>query len=270
MGRIPRRSLLAAASVAALLRPQPLRANREKKVAGSLVLCGGGRPYNDDVLDAFWQLAGGEKARIVVVPTAHPDMDSPAKVAGRIGLVSAPWTKRGAASVTVRHTLSPDEANSQEFAAPLTEATGVWLGGGDQSRLLAAYRDTLFHREMLALLKRGGVIGGSSAGTAVQSEVTIVGQRDQQTLVERGFNFLPGAVVDQHFIARSRQARLERVVRQHRSLVGMGVDEYTALIIHGNEFSVVGKSTVSVYRCNGSGDVASRVYRAGDKVEIEL
>lgn len=263
---VPRRTVLAAAS-AALLPWGALQAGDRQPQRGSLVLGGGGRPYDAELLDSFWQLGGGKQGRIVVVPTAHPDMDKPATIPRRIALTTGPWHKRGVKQVTVRHTRSRDEAEAAEFVRPLQDATGVWLSGGDQSRLLEAYRDTAFHRELLALLARGGVIGGSSAGTAVQSQVAIVGWRGEQPLVQPGFNFLPATVVDQHFLARGRQARLERVVKDQPALTGLGIDEFTTLIVQDASLRVVGRSTVSVYRADGE-RLKVREYRSGEKIEL--
>jgi cyanophycinase len=270
MASLSRRTLLAAAGAAAALVPaSSVLASEEQAAAkernGSLVLCGGGRPYDNEVLDAFFQLAGGRKANIVVVPTAHREMDSPRTSADRVAMVVSPWQRRGAAEVVVRHTLSSEAANAKEFIAPFSTATGVWLSGGDQSRLLRAYRGTEVHKALLEVLKRGGVIGGSSAGTAVQSELAILGEWNGRTVVDAGFNFLPGTVVDQHFVARARQRRLERVLGEHPSHVGYGVDEFTALVVRPDEMQVVGKSTVSYFQVRGR-EIVSRIYRPGEKL----
>lgn len=271
MRTLARRSFLAATGSAALLGPAasaPRAAAGHEPAQGSLVLGGGGRPYARDLLDTFWHLAGREKARIVVVPTAHPEMDSPRTVARRVELVSSPWLKRGVREVVLRHTLSAEEANEQAFVAPLAEATGVWLGGGDQSRLLAAYAGTLFLRELQAVLRRGGVIGGSSAGTAVQSELTIVGEQGERPLVAPGFNLLPGTIVDQHFLARSRQGRLQQAVSEHPDLFGLGIDEHTALVVRAGSMQVIGKSTVSAFWSPERDRIASRTFRAGEKIDL--
>jgi len=149
------------------------------------------------------------------------------------------------ASVTMLHTRSPQEANDPAFVKPLREATGVWIGGGDQSLLSKAYVGTEVERQLKALLDRGGVIGGSSAGAAVMTRVMIATGRTK-AILGQGFDFLPGAVVDQHFLRRNRMERLLGVLSSHPELVGLGIDEQTALVVDVREhhLSVIGNSYV--------------------------
>ena len=98
-----------------------------------------------------------------------------------------------------------------------------------------------------ALVNRGGVVGGTSAGAAPQSRVMIRGG-NPVAHVGRGFNLLPGAVVDQHFLKRSRVNRLLGVIEAHPDLVGYGIDEGTAMIVRGDRFRVLGASYVLACR----------------------
>src|SRR5206468_722813 len=104
-----------------------------------------------------------------------------------------------------------------------TEATAVWMGGGDQSRLAAAYRGTAVERELKNVLRRGGVIGGSSAGAAVMSSIMITGG-NPEAQVDTGFGLLPGFVIDQHFHNRNRLARLRGVLAKNPEYLGLGID----------------------------------------------
>lgn len=266
---LARRTLLASACATFVVQRARLvsaELARDDDQLGALVMGGGGRPYEPAVLDEVWTLAGGKNAHIVVVPTAHIDMDSRADAPRRIAIASSPWRDRGVKSITVRHTLNRDEADDDDFVAPFRTATGVWISGGDQSRLLETYRDTAVHRELVKLLARGGVVGGTSAGTAVMSELAIVGQRNQQTLLEPGFNLMPGVVVDQHFLARGRQRRLQRVIEQHPEFLGIGVDEHTALVVQCKSLRVVGKSSVTTYRAADDKRLVTKTYQSGDKL----
>jgi cyanophycinase len=206
---------------------------------GALVICGGG-VIPDVVRTRFIELAGGPKARIIVIPTAHRIADTPA-----VKSILDPWMTKGAASVQCLHTRSRDVANSAEFVQPLTEATGVWFGGGLQTSVTQAYLGTEVERQLSALLARGGVIGGTSAGAAVMTQVMI--SRGRTTAeVEKGFDFLPGAVVDQHFLRRNRLSRLLSVLSDHPDLVGLGIDERTALVVNipNRRMNVIGESYV--------------------------
>lgn len=253
MNRLSRRSVLLATIPASLGYVQALSGMpaAHSQPRGAFVLSGGGKPGHPAIYDTFWRLAGGERAKIVVVPTAHEHMDAADTRPQRIDFISAPWRTRGVASLVVRHTLQAAMANEASFLAPLQVATGVWFGGGDQSRLLQAYRGTRFHAELQQLLLRGGVVGGASAGTAVQSEMAFVSDGQGQLTLEPGLNLLPGTLLDQHFLARNRQARLQAAIQQHPHLLGLGIDEFSALVIEANRWSVVGKSSVTVYESLG-------------------
>lgn len=206
---------------------------------GALVICGGGR-LPDEIFERFLKLAGGKTARIVVIPTAHAYADTAASEKAL-----EPLQGKGARSLTLFHTRSRKEADSPEFVRPIAEATGVWICGGKQQMLTDAYLGTEVERQLKALLERGGVIGGTSAGAAVMSRVMITSGRDEAKLGE-GFDFMHGAVVDQHFLKRNRFKRLLGVVRQFPGLIGLGIDEQTALVVDipNHRLSVVGKSYV--------------------------
>ena len=127
----------------------------------------------------------------------------------------------------------------------LQNATGVWIGGGSQTRVTDVYVDTPVERELYALLARGGAIGGSSAGAAVQSRLMIA-RGSPVAEIATGFALLPGSVIDQHFLARKRRPRLLSVLDKHPQMVGLGVDEGTALVVINRRMEVMGRSTVSV------------------------
>ncbi|MBY0513772.1 MAG: cyanophycinase, partial [Gemmataceae bacterium] len=187
-------------------------------------------------------------AKIVVIPTASADADDPNKAES----FTKEWAEAKPASVVVLHTRDRKTADGPSFAAPLTTATAVWFPGGDQTRIVQAYRGTLVETELKKLHARGGVIGGTSAGAAVMSDVMIEGGTDTAR-VGPGLGFLPGFIVDQHFVARKRQPRLEGAVAAHPGYVGLGIDENTAVVLTGRSGKVVGDSTVTVCLAKGAG-----------------
>jgi cyanophycinase len=205
---------------------------------GSLVIVGGGR-IPDEVRDKFMDLAGGKAAKLVIIPTASASADKKEDEEGYL----EPWRKYSPARLTLLHTRSRVQADSPAFVQQIVDATAVWFGGGDQVELVAAYRGTAVEREFKALLKRGGVIGGTSAGAAVMSDVMIEGG-NPKAQVGRGFGFVTAAVCDQHFLRRSRVNRLLGVLAERPHLIGLGVDEGTAFCLQGSKWSVVGRSYV--------------------------
>jgi cyanophycinase len=208
---------------------------------GSLVICGGG-PMPDSIRERFIELAGGRSAKIIVIPTAHLLADGPDAIRDL-----EPWKARGVVDVELLHTRSKETANSPEFVRPLAEATGVWFSGGRQRLVTDAYLGTEVERQLKALLARGGVIGGTSAGAAVMTRVMIErGWTKPET--SEGFDLLPGAVIDQHFLKRNRLSRLLTVLSEHPELIGFGIDEGTALVFNCRSrlLNVMGNSYVVV------------------------
>ena len=216
--------------------------------AGALVIVGGGGS-TPAIWDRFMELAGGDSAVIVYFPTASAgDIDTTDNSSLRA------WRDRNPKSAVIVHTRSRDVANTEAFVAPLRRATGVWFGGGVQSRITDAYLGTKTEEALHDVLRRGGVIGGTSAGAAIMTEVMITGVAERsdstqpmEATLGRGFGFLPSAVADQHFSQRRRQPRLVGVLRSHPGLIGFGVDEATALIVHGRrDLEVLGRGRVNV------------------------
>ena len=201
---------------------------------GTLIVHGGGN-VSAEVRDRFLELAGGTHAKLLVIPTA--DTETP-EDDGRLET----WRTRKPASVALLHAASRDQAEAERFAEPLKHATGVWISGGKQSVLATTYLKTPVERELSALLKRGGVIAGTSAGAAIMSRVMIV-----RGEVREGFDLLAHGIVDQHFEARGRQDRLLKVLAAHPQRFGIGVDEDTAAVVRGARLSVIGESTVSIF-----------------------
>jgi cyanophycinase len=214
-------------------------------IEGTLVICGGGR-LPEEVIGRFVEAAGGPKANLVLVPTASSfaDRADPERYL-------APWRER-VASVTLLHTRSRETADQDDFVTPLRQATAVWFYGGSQSRLAASYVDTKFERELHALLKRGGTIGGTSAGAAIMSRLMIARGR-QEPEFGIGFDLLPDAVIDQHFLRRGRQPRLLAALEKNPDHFGVGIDEGTALVVEGSSMRVVGESVVTVCLASSPG-----------------
>ncbi|NER11981.1 type 1 glutamine amidotransferase-like domain-containing protein [Leptobacterium flavescens] len=210
---------------------------------GSLVIVGGGR-LSSNIIERFIELAGGKDAPIVVIPTA----------AGRDSYDerSAAFLKRhGATNVTVLHTADPKVANTDAFVAPLKNAKGVWFGGGRQWRLVDSYAGTKAEKLFWEVLERGGVIGGSSAGATIQGSYLARGDtRNNQIMMgdhEAGFGFLQNVAIDQHVLARNRQFDLFTILKKKPELLGIGIDENTAIIVQNDQFEVLGASYVLMY-----------------------
>ena len=151
------------------------------------------------------------------------------------------------ADVQLLHTRSKDQANDEAFVAPLKSATGVWFGGGDQTKIAEAYLGTAVERELLGLAEPRRSHRRHAAPARPSSRKTMIAGGQIEPKMGTGFDFLPGAIIDQHFKARNRQNRLRKALIDHPGLVGLGVDEGTALVVRGRRLQVFGKGTVSVF-----------------------
>ncbi len=212
-------------------------------LSGTLVIAGGGR-LSDAIIARFIELAGGTDARIVLVPTAA-GADNYPDSAGNM------FISRGAGKVTVLHTDNRDTADSRFFTRPLEEATGVWFGGGRQWRLVDSYKGTRSEELYRQVLDRGGVIGGSSAGATIQGSFLARGDTKNNQLMmgdhQEGFGYISNIAIDQHVLARNRQFDMYGILREHPGLLGIGIDESTAVVVQRDTMEVIGASYVLVY-----------------------
>jgi cyanophycinase len=193
------------------------------------------------------ELAGGSEARIVVIPTATSDKGLPLDWPG-----VKPFRDAGAMWVTVLHTRYSDVANTEDFVQPLRQATGVWIEGGRPWRLVEAYLGTLTEDELHLLLARGGVIGGTSAGASMMASFLLRGDVKGNDIVwspeyQEGFGFLRGVAVDQHLLAREREADMFQVLRQNPELLGIGLSEGSAIVVRGDLAEILGAGPVAFY-----------------------
>jgi aminobenzoyl-glutamate utilization protein B len=213
--------------------------------AGTLVIDGGGEVT--ETREMFVALAGGPDAAFVLIPTAIESDEV------NVDRQAATFTQRfGVKNVAVVHTRDRTVADSEEFVAPLKSARAVWFGGGRQWRLVDAYLGTRTQREIEAVLARGGVVGGGSAGATIQGSYLVRGAREGNHIMmargyEQGFGYLRRAAIDQHLLARHRQGDLVQVIASKPELLGLGLDEPTAIVVRGDRFEVIGHSVVGIY-----------------------
>ena len=207
---------------------------------GHLLIIGGNGTTPSIVTRAV-ESAGGAAGRVVIFPQASelPETgDNAVKM----------WTEAGIGRADVADVRKPAEA-----IALVQRATFVWFPGGDQTRLMKAFDGTGIPDAIRARYVAGALVGGTSAGAAVMSRVMITGDAfDLQSITaaktdtKPGLGLFPEAIVDQHFLKRQRMNRLISAVLDHPDLVGIGIDEATALFVTDRRFEVLGKSSVVV------------------------
>ena len=237
-------STLLALLVLAVL-PMDLNAQKVGPARGALVIVGGGM-QDPAIAQRFIDLAGGPQALIVVIPTAGGGETYDPFYRGL-----KTFRDQGATNLLVLHTRDRDEADSDAFVQPIREAGGVWFSGGRQWRLADSYLGTRTEDELWKLLDRGGVIGGSSAGATIQGSYLARGDTKTNTIMmgdhEEGFGFLKNTTIDQHLLRRNRQFDLIEIIKAKPELLGIGLDENTAIVEQDDWFEVIGASYVAIY-----------------------
>jgi len=216
---------------------------------GSLVIVGGAMK-SPEIFNEFLMLAGGEDALIILVPTAIADTVSLEMQKRQLEYLQS----LGAKNVVVLHTKDRNKANQLSFYQPVLNATGVWFTGGRQWRIADSYLGTKTEEAFHQLFERGGVIGGSSAGATIQGSYLARGDTKTNTIMmgdhEDGFGFMPNTAIDQHLLKRNRQFDLIEIIEAKPQLLGIGIDENTAIIVNGHQFSVMGTGYVAIYDSN--------------------
>ena len=254
---------------------------------GHLVIVGGGK-RGREIMRRYIQLAGGERSSCVVFPMASALADS-------MEAEETSFLKKVGAG-TVRYlNINRRQADSDSVLRLLDSVSSVFFTGGDQSRLTAVLQGTATERRLQELYRNGAVIGGTSAGAAVMSRVMITGDerlnrdstnaywfiRGSNVVTSEGFGFLEDVIIDQHFIRRKRHNRLISLVLEHPQLLGVGIDESTAIVVNPDRtFDVVGDATVLVLDAShaavskdphgnlaGSG-IQMHLLKAGDRFDL--
>jgi len=237
-----------------------LPAQAQDRGKGHLFIIGGGdRP--PEMMKRFIQLGGlSADEKIVIFPmassTSHESGKSMVEEFRSLGLQDVEY-----------HVLDREQALGEENMKILENVKRIYFPGGDQSLLTKVLVKTPLHRRMLEIYETGGVIGGTSAGAAVMSELMITGDEKREVgdgeaftkiladniVVTPGFGFIKKAIIDQHFVARKRHNRLISLVAEHPDLLGIGIDESTAIIVNPDQtFEVIGEQNVVVYDATGA------------------
>lgn len=220
-----------------------------EKVKGNLVIIGGAEDKEGPciILRRFLSLAGGKEARVAVLTTATERAEEVGSEYTRL------FYRLGAAEVRHLDVADREAARTEAMVAALDRATGVFLTGGDQLRLTSILGGTPLAGALHAAVCRGAVLAGTSAGASAMSATMIVEGRDESAprrsiiAMAPGLGFLKEVVVDQHFAERGRLGRLLAAIAENPYILGLGLDEDTAVICEpGGSFTVIGSGACTV------------------------
>lgn len=224
---------------------------------GQLLIIGGAEDKEGEcvILHELIDLAGGKKARIVIVTTAT---ETPGDVGQNYVEV---FNRLGVGQAEILDIRTRRAAGSEGCLEQIKKAEAVFFTGGDQLRLTSLLGGTPLDRALREAYASGAVIAGTSAGAAVMSEIMIVAGDNEETPRQNnlrlapGLGLLAGAVIDQHFAQRGRLGRLLVAVAQNPGILGIGVDEDTAMVVGSEgEFRVIGSQTVTIIDGRGIGE----------------
>jgi cyanophycinase len=221
----------------------------DNNASGSLLIIGGHEDKTGDclILRKFIEMAGGRDSRIVIIATAT---GQPRTVGSEYREL---FSSLGAADVHIMAVANRETANRKEQAGVIKSASGIFFTGGDQLRLTSILGGSAVDAALRAVFKQGAVIAGTSAGASVMSETMIVGGHSNDSpkksslSMAHGMGFLSEGVVDQHFAQRGRINRLLAAVAQNPHVLGIGIDEDTALVVGPDRVcTVIGSQTVTI------------------------
>jgi cyanophycinase len=261
--------------------------NNFAQTKGKLVIVGGAQ--TTEIVKKYVELAGGSNAKIIVIPNAGSNPVKWSKVQVQ------EFKELGAKADYLMFTreTADDEANLEK----MDWANAVFFLGGDQSDLTRDMLGTKLLKKVFDIYNNGGVVGGSSAGAAVMSEVMITGNElvnkdstasfitieKNNIETKHGFGFLKTVIIDQHFLKRKRHNRTIAAVIEHPNLLGVAIDESTSIIVYPDDtFEVYGSYQVLVYDPTngkniredkkgnlGISDMKLHVLISGDKFDLK-
>jgi cyanophycinase len=236
--------------------PQVQERRYERTSQGPVMPIGGAEDKDgngkDEILMRFLDLAGGPKARIVVIPTASEIPEELAK-----DYIEA-FTKLGAKSVEVLDVRQREDANAQPAVDLIESATGIFITGGSQARLVERLNGTLVMEAIRQRNLEGVIVAGTSAGASILASHMMLGgtglagnsgdaaARKNMAEMAAGFGLLEHVMVDQHFSQRGRMGRLLSVYAANPGLLSVGLDENTAVLIDDGILEVLGSGMVTI------------------------
>ena len=228
------------------------RTTQPSERAGRLLVIGGAEDPDEDemrILPKLVEMAGGRKARIIVCSSPSEEPEEKVDAYGEL------FEKIGVAEVIPAPITDRMQAQAPELMAAVERATAVFFTGGDQLRLTALVAGTDFCESIRARLYGDGlVVAGTSAGAAAMGSVMLIGGKEKGTVRREDASLAPGmgywrdTVIDTHFNQRGRVSRLMTIFAHNPQVLGIGIDENTALdLVPGDRFTVMGDGVVMVF-----------------------
>lgn len=231
-----------------------------------LMMIGGGKRPND-VLEKFAQESGNGKILVITWATSVPEAS--------FNAIKKDFAKASDVILVTSPTASEIREKKEQFFNMLEEASAVYFTGGDQNRITEVLEDKEIYEKLHQKYNDGYIFGGTSAGTAIMSEIMITGKGNFSVInkdsvaTTKGLGLVKNMIADQHFIKRKRQNRLLSLILKYPQLYGVGIDEDTALYLENGKFATVyGDSQVIVYKPKKGKEISQVIICKGQQFKF--
>ncbi len=224
----------------------PAAKPRKKRTPqGVLLIIGGGEDKTgaSRILARLASYIGKGKLVVSTVASLEPQ--------GYFSAYQASFKRLGVANLKQHYLLERAEASEASLAV-LDKAKGVFFTGGDQLRISSLIGDTAFECGVRDLYLNGGIVAGTSAGATAMGDTMLIKGGESASCkigdlhMAPGLGLLPNSIIDQHFSERGRIGRLLGAIALNPRLLGIGIDEDTAILVKGERFEVLGSGAVYV------------------------
>lgn len=242
--------------------------NSKKSKKGTLIIIGGHEDKEGDCVilkEVAKYIHNGRLVLATIASEVPEDYFEEYKAAfGRLGVDK------------LTHVYISDRAESadEEKLKLLQNVDGVFFSGGDQLRISSQVGDTPFETRIHEIYRNGGVIAGTSAGASVMSEIMLIRGANSESHrigdlhMSAGLRLLRDVIIDQHFAERGRIGRLLGAVALNPRILGIGIDENTAIVVQDRLFTVLGEG--AVYIVDGASVTRSNIAEGGDKKALSI
>ena len=227
-------------------------ARAKRQNLGRLLVIGGAEDPDGEeprILPHFVEMCGGKEARIVVCGSSSATPEQKERIYKEL------FHRFGAKEVFETNITERHDAEAKELIDQTRDATGVFFTGGDQLRLTSLVAGTPFGNLVRDRIWQDRlVVGGTSAGAAAMSSTMMVSGAEGGTVRREDIRLAPGlgywrdTTIDTHFAQRGRVSRVLTVFAQNPQILGIGIDENTAIdVVPGESFRVIGEGAVIVF-----------------------